>query len=322
MAFANTSVSDIVATTIESRTREIADNVTKNNALLARLSAKGKVKTFSGGSQVFQELAFAENSNAGWYSGYDLLPTAAQDVISSAAYTIKQLAVPVVISGLEMLQNNGREALIDLLEARVSVAESTMANYISHGVYSDGTAFGGKQLVGLASAILATPTSGTYGGIDRGTWTFWRNQTSSTGALTTANVQPRMNGLYVSCMRGKDAPDLIAFDNNVWQTFTGSLQLLQRFTDANQATLGFPSVKFMNADVVPDGGIGGFAPANVGYFLNTDYLFLRPHANRNMVPLAPDRRSATNQDAEVQILGWAGAFTVSNMSLQGYFSGS
>ena len=35
MAFANTSVTDIIATTIQSRTRQIADNVTKNNALLA-----------------------------------------------------------------------------------------------------------------------------------------------------------------------------------------------------------------------------------------------------------------------------------------------
>ena len=52
MAFPN--ISDIIATTIDSRTRKIADNVTANNALLSRLSAKGKIKTASGGVKILQ----------------------------------------------------------------------------------------------------------------------------------------------------------------------------------------------------------------------------------------------------------------------------
>src|SRR5262245_36268967 len=104
-AYAFPNVSDIVATTIENRSKKIADNVTKNNALLTRLEARGNVKPFSGGTKIMQELSFAENGNAGYYSGYDLLPVAAQDVISAAEYAIKQAACPVVMSGLEMLQN-------------------------------------------------------------------------------------------------------------------------------------------------------------------------------------------------------------------------
>lgn len=67
MAFAN--ISDVVATTIESRSKSIADNVTKNNALLSKLSMRGNIRTVSGGSKIFQEISFAENGNAGWYSG-------------------------------------------------------------------------------------------------------------------------------------------------------------------------------------------------------------------------------------------------------------
>lgn len=69
MAFANANISDVIATTIESRTRQIADNVTNNNALLSRLKQKGKIKTFSGGYKILQEISFAENTNQGWYSG-------------------------------------------------------------------------------------------------------------------------------------------------------------------------------------------------------------------------------------------------------------
>src|SRR4051812_28613210 len=126
MAFPN--VTDIVATTIENRSKKLADLVTKNNALLARLQDRGNVRTIDGGSLIFEEIQYAENANAGWYSGYDLLPVAAQDVISAAQFDIKQAACPVIVSGLDELKNAGKEQFINLLEGRVSVAESSMMN--------------------------------------------------------------------------------------------------------------------------------------------------------------------------------------------------
>lgn len=311
MAFAN--VSDIVATTIENRSRKVADNVTKNNAVLSRLEKRGR-KPFSGGRLIYQELSFSENANAGWYSGYDLLPVSAQDVISAAQYDIKQAACPVTISGLEQLQNAGKEQMIDLIESRISVAEATMANLISGGLYSDGTASGGKQIDGLGAAVSATPTVGTYGGITPGTWTFWRNAVSTPATLTLAS----MNVLWANLNRGMDRPDLIMVDSVNWATYVGLLQANQRFTGTSEeAGAGFPSVKFMDADVVLDGGIGGFCPLRTAFFLNTKYIHYRPHSAREFVPLSPNRRYAINQDAEVQILAWAGNMTTSNRGLQG-----
>ena len=320
MAFANSSVSDIIATTIQSRTRQIADNVTKNNALLARLQQRGNIKTVSGGSSILEELSFAENANGGFYSGYDLLPVAAQDVISAAEFTLKQYAVPVVMSGLEMLQNSGKEAFIDLMEARLNVAESTMVNQLSASVYSDGTGSGGKEIVGLNAAVPSNPTTGTYGGINRPTFSFWQSKLYDFSVATVTpgptTIQASMNTLWASTVRGNDRPDLIVFDNVYWGYYMASLQSNQRFTDPNAANLGFPSIKFMDADVVLDGGIGGYCPASTGFFLNTKYLKWRPHKDRNMVPLSPNRRYAINQDAEVQILAWAGALTCSGAQFQ------
>lgn len=316
MAFPN--VTDIVATTIENRSRKLADNVTKNNALLARLNSRGNVRTVSGGSLIFEEITFAENGNVGWYSGYDLLPVAAQDVISSAQYDFKQAACPVIISGLDQLRNSGREQMIDLLEGRIKVAEASMMNLLAQGVYSDGTAAGGKQIGGLAAAVPVNPATGTYGGIDRATWTFWRSKTTTAGAtLTAATVQGAFNDMWASLVRGMDRPDLIVVDNFMWGVYLASLQAQQRFTGTETAQLGFPTIKYMDADVVLDGGIGGFATTKTAYFLNTKYLFFRPHSDRNMVPLAPNRRYAINQDAEVQIIGWAGNLTVSGSEFQG-----
>jgi hypothetical protein len=317
MAFPN--VSDIIATTIESRTRSISDNVTKNNALLMRLEERGKIKTVSGGSKIFQELSFAENANAGWYSGYDLLPVAAQDVISAAEYEFKQAACPIAVSGLDQLKNSGREQMIDLLEGRVGVGEATMANLVAGGLYSDGTASGGKQLDGLNKAVVVDPTTGVYGAIDPATWVFWRNATLDLlpAALTAALIQGHFNTLWARLVRGSDRPDLIMVDALVWSAYLASLQAQQRFAGTEKGKLGFPTLQYMDADVVLDGGIGGFCPAGTAFFLNTKYIHYRPHKDRNFVPLSPGKRTPVNQDAEVQILAWAGNLTCSGRQFQG-----
>jgi hypothetical protein len=330
MSFPGTpvAITDIVATTIDSRTGEIADNVTNNNAILRKLKLTDRIKTFSGGATITHELSFQANGNASFYSGYDLLPVAAQDVISWAQYSITQAACPVVISGLEMLQNAGKEQIIDLLEGRIGVAEASMANLLATGLYSNGTGYSGKQIVGLGSAVpnlsstsSGRVTTGVYGGIDpsQSTGTFWQNYYQYSGAATfsATTIQVQMNTLWSQIVRGADRPDLIVSDSLGWAAYLASLQLIQRFTQAETGDLGFPTLKFMDCDFVLDGGIGGQCPASTMFFLNTKYLKYRPHADRNMVPLSPNKRYAINQDAEVEIIGWAGNLTCGGRQFQG-----
>lgn len=320
---ASPNYSEIVTTTLKNRSRKIADNITKNNAILAKLKKKGKVKYVSGGDSIVQELSYAENGNFMWYSGYDTLVVGPQDTLTAAEFPWKQAALTIGMSGLEELQNSGKERSIDLLEARMDVGEATFANNLASGAYSDGTGNGGKQVGGLASMVVASPTTGVVGGIDRANWTFWRNQVTDASGYSATTLPGFMNGLWAKLVRGKDRPDLLIFDNSLFTTYQSSLQTLQRFTDAtDSAGFGFPTLKYMGSDVVLDGGLGGFCPANTGYFLNTDYLFWRPHKDRDVVPIGPDRRVSINQDAFVQILGWAGNMTVSNLSLQGYLKGA
>ena len=324
MAFPN--ITDVVATTIQNRSKKLGDNVTRNNAFTAYLKKHGHVKTFEGGDVILQEFNFQENGNFNWYSGYDFLNVQAQDVITAAQYPIRQAACAVLISGLEQLQNSGRERMIDLLSGRIEVAEATMGNRMAEGAYSDGTGYGGKQLQGLASLIPDDPTTGTAGGVDRSLWPFWRSQVSSTGsafsAMTAANLQAAMNGIWAKCVRGTDRPKFIISDTQGWLSYMASLQALQRFTGSESAELGFQTVKFMDADFILDGGIGGFAPANRMYFVNPKYVWMRPHKDRNMVPLNPNKRIPLNQDAEVQLIAFAGNMTSNGLQFQGLLRGA
>lgn len=320
MASPNSSWSEIITTTIQSRQKKLADNVSDNTAILQRLKEKGRIKTVSGGNVIAQELEYAENSTFTWYSGYEPLNIQVSDVISAAEFSYKQAAAAVTISGLEQLQNSGKEKMIDLISSRVRNSEKTMVNGIATAMYSDGTGNGGKEIGGLQLLVSDDSTTGTVGGIARGTYTFWRNAVrdiSNAGSTASSTViQRHMNTLYFQLVRNNDAPDLILADNNFYQFYLESLTNIQRITNDKMASAGFVNLKYMNADVVLDGGKGGNCPANHMYFLNTDYIHYRPHSDRNMVALDPDRFS-TNQDAVVKLIGWAGNMTLSNGSLQG-----
>jgi len=327
MAFANTAVSDIIATTIQSRSGELADNVTNNNALLRRVKQKGNVRPFTGGNVILEEIMYNDTTtnNTNSYSGYELLNISPNSPISAAQFAITQYASAVTISGLEMLQNSGKEAIIDLLEGRMKVAEAQLMNRIAGDIYLDGTGNGGKNITGLAAAVPDAPTSGTYGGIDRATWAFWQSKkysgvTDGGAAVSASNIIAYMTALAIKLVRGNDKTDLIVADNTYYQYYVNALQAIQRVTSESDAASGFASLKFygggMAADVVLDGGIGAAATAAHMWFLNTNYIFFRPHKDRNFVPIGGERQ-AVNQDAIVKLIGWAGNLTTAGAQFQG-----
>jgi hypothetical protein len=326
------NLSEIVTTTLRNRTGKLADNVTKNNAILSRMKERGTLKPVDGGRTIVQELEYAENATFQWYSGYEVLNISPSDVFTAAEFDWKQASVAITFSGLEAeVQNTGEERIIDLVASRLKNAERTMQNNIATGLYSDGTGSSGKQIGGLQLLVADDPTTGTIGGISRVSWNFWRNQkyqTTSDGgsAASATNIQKFMNAIYAKLVRGTDKPDLILADANYYNFYLQSLQTIQRITSDKMAQAGFTSLQYMGSDVVLDGFAAGAAgvaasssaggcPANHRYFLNTDYIHFRPHRNRNMVPL--DKRNSLNQDASVEFIVFAGNMTLSNAFTQG-----
>lgn len=302
---------------------------TNNNALLRRLKERGNVKTFSGGNVILQEIMYTDSStnNTNSYSGYEVLNVSQNSPISSAQFSITQYAAAVSISGLEMIQNSGKEAIIDLLDGRMNVAEAQLANRLGSDIYLDGTGNSGKNITGLGAAVPDAPSTGTYGGINRATFSFWRSvkyagSADGGAAVSATNIQSYMDALAVQLIRGTDKPDLIVADANYYKLYLQSLQAIQRISDGGSSTAGagFASLKYygagMSSDVVLDGGVGGAATADHMWFLNTKYIMFRPHVDRNFVPIGGERQ-AVNQDAVVKLIGWAGNLTSSGPQFSG-----
>lgn len=313
MASPNSAFTDIVTTTLQGYSGEIADNVTNHNALLKEINRKGNKRTATGRT-IVQELEYAQNSNVMWYSGAETFDISPTETFTAAEYNYKQLIGSAVITGLEEIQNSGKEAVHNLLKSRIRNLEKSLKNTLATALYADGTGSSSKEVGGLQLLVADVPTN-SVGGISGNTYAWWKNYVYdfSTASVTASatTIQHAMNLAHINTVRGSDAIDMFTADANYWLFYLESLQSQQRFTDDKGAGAGFTNVVYMGkVPVIYDDQ----CPANHMYGLNTDYLFLRPAKGREFVPLG--EKSSVNQDALVMPVAWAGNMTTSNRSLQ------
>jgi len=276
---------------------------------------KNQIQKVDGGYELVEPLDYAENSTYTRYSGYDALDIGASDVLTAAKYDWVQAAINVTASGRELRMNSGKNQIVDLAKARLKNAMRTAANNMSVDLYSSGSL--SNQMGGL-SHIIQTNGQGTVGGINSGTYTFWRNQfqeASGTNAVTKSNIKEEMNTLWLTCVRGTDRPDVIVSTHDFYAAFWESLQDLQRYASANEATAGFESLKYKNADVIFDSNDNFSTTGERMYFINSNFLKLKVHRDANWNQL--DEKMSVNQDAVVIPLIWQGQLCCSNRSLQG-----
>src|SRR6187399_3792231 len=207
---ANAAYQQILSMALEDRSSGYQDLVSANNALLAVMRRKGLWQTYSG-PRIRQTLQIAKQV-AQWYSGYDQLLNPAIDLFNDAYFDPKMVVVPVILSMQEILNNEGEAQLMDVYDSYISAAERALEDTMDAGLYGDGTANGGKQLTGLATAVPIVTNTGVYGGIDRATATIWQTKTYDAHTYSAAigtqvnatTVRPLLNSIMTKQSRGRD----------------------------------------------------------------------------------------------------------------------
>lgn len=165
MALPSSTYTELVTTTLDNYRSELADNITENNALLDRIKRKGNAQPVGGGVTILENLMYATNSTAKWFSGLETLTVTQSDTMTSASFTWKEYNVNVIVSGLEQAQNSGtKESVFNLVKSRIRNAEITAQNDIAAALFYSNTENSGKSIGGLQHLVADLPTSGTVGG--------------------------------------------------------------------------------------------------------------------------------------------------------------
>src|ERR1700743_1718192 len=310
---------ELVSTTYRNHRKDVADNVSKHNALFRRITQKGRVDLEDGGLSIVTPLDYQANSTYQRYSGYDVLNINAVDVLTAAEYPWRQVAVNVAASGLELRTNSGAQRIINFTKAKIKNAQRSLANGLSVDIYSDGTA--ANQVNGL-QAIVADAGQGTVGGINAATWAFWQNGVQSAAAPIQGGsaitpgpttIESLMLPTWIRLTRGTDMPDMIVMSDDYFSFYEQSQTSLKRYAPDDNGQGGMVSMKYKTADVFFDSS--GGVPASHAYFLNTDYLELVVHRDANMTMM--DELRSVNQDAVVIPILFQGNLVCSARFLQG-----
>lgn len=311
---------ELVTTTYRNHKKEVADNVSDHNALYRRLTQKGKIRREDGGLSITCPLEYAENGTYTRYSGYDPLNVQASDVLSSAEFPWRQVSVNLAASGLEIRSNSGENRIVNFVKMKISNMKKSMANGLAEDFYSAGSL--SNQVNGL-QALIADAGTGTVGGINSSTFSFWQNVVQSAaaplqggGAITPSSttIESLMLPLYLRLTRGADHPDLIVMSEDYFTFFEQSQTSLKRYAPEDSGRGGMLSMKYKQADVFHDSAASGI-PAAHGYFINTDYLEVVVHQDADM-EVMPELR-AVNQDAIIIPCISQLNLAVSNRKLQG-----
>lgn len=315
----NSNFNTLLTTTIDNRTRKLADNLSKNNAVLHALEKFGGIKPFDGGNKIVQETMYTAPGNSGSYGEGDTLPTNTGEFASASEYGIKMYATSINISGLKQAQNSGKAKMIDYIVAATDNAQTDLINSMVKGLYSDGSGNSGKDLTGIQAMVSTTPALGTYGNISAVTDSWWRNQALTGTVIDSSNVYDKFFAMYLSLCRGTESPDIAVACTSHFTALNKALFAMQRFNEESTslAKAGFKNVQFMNTSVVFENDSSTGMPSDKTYFLNTKYMFLRPYQSMDFQAFGQDPYAI---DATVKSWKWYGNLTCSRRAAHGVVS--
>lgn len=292
---------ELVATTIDNYVSStLADNVSSQIALYAFLMNKGKV-TEDGGLSIREPLMYALNDTVASYSGYETIDVTPQDGIGYAEYPWRSVAGSVTISFEDEWKNNGTSAVLKLLQAKLDQLELSFTEKFSQMFFGDGTGNGGKDFLGLQALIAA---SGTVGGIDSGTETWWRSVVD-TNMNIASNIN-ELNTLFNSVIRGTDRPDFEITTQAGFEKYESLASPNIRFQSTQLAELGFDSLAHKNAEIVFD----AYCPAGNWFILNSKHLKMVTHSMAWMKRF--DFVRPHNQLARTALVACVGNLTTNN----------
>lgn len=305
MAVPNSSYSQISAITEKKFIPKLYDNIFDSNPLLQRLKKKS-YERIDGGERIVVPLNYAIPGQGGWYAGADVLSVDDSDTINAAEYTWKQLHEPIAITSVDEKKNSGAAQMVNFVKSKVKIAEKSMADKLSTGIYNAGSTT--NAIIGLRAIV---GTSNTVGGISQSSYSFWQAKVdSSTTTLTIAAMQSRDN----ACTVNNDSPSIVATTRTLYNSYYALLQPQQRFQDQEVAKGGFSSLMFNSKPVVAD----SYCPANYMFFLNENYLHIWVHQDEDMK--FEEFQKPINQNVRIGHLYWMGAMGSSNNRLHGVLS--
>ena len=295
------NVTSLIATTLSTYGKTLADNIHKAIPLFAWLSIKKRV-TEGGGATIVRSIVYGSNTTAAFYASDDILDTTIQDNFTAAQWQWRQAAASIAVTGRIELQNAGKAQVIDYAKAQIDNALASLKETID--IKSFASSQTGANITPLTDIVKA---SGTVGDINGTTNSWWQSTATASGSFAARGLSDlRTAWDTVSVKMPAGGPGLILSDSTAYEAYEATLTPTVRYSDVSMGDLGFSNLKYKEAVWTWDPNCN----SGYVYLLNSKALELVQHQNRLFT--MSEWVKPANQDLKVAQVFWAGELTTNN----------
>ena len=271
---------ELLSSTMHNIRDTYTDNIFRKRPLLEHLLSNGRLRLADGGISIVEPLLYAEGESD-TYGEWKQIVVKPVNTLTAAQFPWGLLYATIAISGLEEAQNNGREQIINVLDAKIKQSEQTMRKRLSQMAYGTftSTANPGTEWLSLNALIdNTTPVGGidpASAGVDM---SWWKSYEAAVGAVDAAGLETAMRtAVMTTSDSGGDEVNAIFTDPATYAFYESTLTPQVRYTDTNKANLGFRNLLFENVPVMWDAD----CPTGVMYGINSEYCGIVIHRDRN-----------------------------------------
>lgn len=262
----------LYSTTWQNMRNKVADQVFNATPLWYWLNSKGRKRGESGGRWIGAQLLYGKNSTVTTIGRGGAVDITDDELITTAKFDWKWLICNVIRYYADDQINSSKNAMMNLLQAKLKTAELSMIDKLETMGFSDGTGNGSKDFMGLTGIIKATFSGDTLGGVDANTNTWWQNKykdcTGGNGD-SIAELKAGILNLYNTCSIGNDHPTLIMGYQGFYEWYElYCVQNILRVYDTALGDIGFEALKYKGAAITWSPS----APDAKVFFLNDRYL--------------------------------------------------
>lgn len=243
---------------------------------------------------------------------------------------IDGLSVVDSTTGKDTTEHSDREitVLTDLLEDKLEDMGEGWARTFNSMLWQDGTQ-DAKQVPGILSLIVDAPTTGTTGGLDRATATWWRNRS----LVGTNKITSSVSGQTLSKTLRAEARQLQRYSKNanyLWLAGSGFMKGLeaevfekgvytqQGFINNGKNDIGMSDISMRGVGTCQyDPTLDDLGFQWRCYFIDLNAIKLRPMDGEEMKTHNPAR--PYNQYVFYRAMTWTGGLTAQQLNSSGVY---
>ncbi len=213
-----------------------------NTFLLTRIQQKQ-----GAGDGVRWPVRYAGNTSAGSYAEGDSGAGAGNQGFKKAFLGWKLNKVEVEVSGLAQAVGDAGGMIVPALRTELDLGLADVRGNINTQLMSDGSGNAGKDITGLFAAIADT---GTYAGLDRGTYTWWKSYVSANGG-TQRNLTEELMRTVKSTIEARGGRVTAIYAGSAqWYRYGDLLRAERRQQNPTSLTGGYQALDFEGVPLI------------------------------------------------------------------------